>query len=442
MPYHRLVLFAAALLIGAASATAQEAKRFALLIGNQGYNAKVGPLKTPHNDIALVGAALRSLGFKVIEIKDADYTATDTAIKRYAQSMRREGEGSIGLLYYSGHGAADPDTKTNYLIPVDVPNADDADLWTNSLNLNQIVESLREQAPNATHYVVFDACRNELNLTRKGKKALTDKGFVPMAYTPGVMVAYATAPGQTATDIGSGGGPYAKALADEIVKPGVEAMSMFRRVALRVNREIGQDPWMSASTLPEIYFAGLPEPRAEGAQPGLPAGVRPPTFSEITAGGLFTEEHAKALTSLAEKHRLPLPDFRIEVPDPDVPANLRRFVGIWINETGFSKGYQNPMIIATRVHKDGKLDGYLLWGPPGSAMPRNFRVPAGIFQIAGTITGRTLRFRNPPGDVNFSVTLTDANRMNFVRTSTRVASRAKVLRPVWMLVEAERSAKH
>jgi hypothetical protein len=43
--------------------------------------------------------------------------------------------------------------------------------------------------------VVFDACRTELNLTRKGKKAIVDKGLVPIAYTPGVLVAYATAPG-------------------------------------------------------------------------------------------------------------------------------------------------------------------------------------------------------------------------------------------------------
>jgi hypothetical protein len=56
--------------------------------------------------------------------------------------------------------------------------------------------------------VVFDACRNELNLTRKGKKALADKGFVPLAYTPGVMVAYATAPGQTAADTGGGAWPW------------------------------------------------------------------------------------------------------------------------------------------------------------------------------------------------------------------------------------------
>ena len=232
--------------------------RIALLIGNQAYNPKVGPLRNPHDDIALVGAALKSLGFSVTEVMDADYRTMDAAIKRHAATVRREGQGTISLFYYSGHGAADPDTRTNYLIPIDVEEADDTDLWNYSLNLNNIVEGLRVQAPAATHYVVFDACRNELNLMRKGQKALADKGFVPLAYTPGVMVAYATAPGKTAADTGSGGGPYAKVLAEELIKPGVEAMTMFRRVALRVNREIGQDPWMSSSTLPEVYFAGEP----------------------------------------------------------------------------------------------------------------------------------------------------------------------------------------
>ena len=69
-------------------------------------------------------------------------------------------------------------------------------------------------------------------------------------------MAYATAPGRTASDRGTGGGPYAKALADEIVKPGVDSMLVFSRVARRVQHEIGQDPFLSASTMPEIYFAG------------------------------------------------------------------------------------------------------------------------------------------------------------------------------------------
>src|SRR5262245_15594135 len=90
----------------ATAPAAHAEKRIALLIGNQGYNTRVGPLNNPHNDIALIGAALRSLSFKVTEVKDADYRAVDTAIKRHTQTTRREGQGAISFVYYSGHGAA------------------------------------------------------------------------------------------------------------------------------------------------------------------------------------------------------------------------------------------------------------------------------------------------------------------------------------------------
>lgn len=228
-------------------------ERIALLIGNQGYDAKVGELRNPHNDVAQIGAALRSLKFKVTEVKDADYKTLQTSINRHIQAVRRGGDGAISLIYYSGHGAADADTNINYIIPVDVTNADDEDLWSNSVNLNRIVEALSQQAPTATHYVVFDACRNTLNLTRRNKRVLVERGFVPIAFSTGVMVAYATAPGKTATDAGV----YAKVLAEEIVKPGFDASTMFRRVAVRVKQVIGQDPWILSSTLPEHYFAGI-----------------------------------------------------------------------------------------------------------------------------------------------------------------------------------------
>src|SRR5262245_17675608 len=93
----------------AAPPAAHAEKRIALLIGNQSYNARVGPLTNPHNDVAVIGAALRSLKFKVTEVKDADYRAVDTAIKRHTQAVRREGKDAISFVYYSGHGAADPD---------------------------------------------------------------------------------------------------------------------------------------------------------------------------------------------------------------------------------------------------------------------------------------------------------------------------------------------
>jgi hypothetical protein len=60
----------------------------------------------------------------------------------------------------------------------------------------------------------------------------------------------------SADNMAGGGGAYARALSEEIVKPGVDSMLVFTRVARRVQREIGQDPFLSESTMPEVYFAG------------------------------------------------------------------------------------------------------------------------------------------------------------------------------------------
>jgi uncharacterized caspase-like protein len=92
---------------------------------------------------------------------------------------------------------------------------------------------------------------------QKGQKSIAQKGFTIIAgYMPGVLVAYATAPGMTATDGGPNGGPYANALAEEIIKPGVESVLVFTYAARQVYQKIRQNPYMAASAMPEIYFAG------------------------------------------------------------------------------------------------------------------------------------------------------------------------------------------
>jgi esterase/lipase superfamily enzyme len=241
-------------------ATAQEPARLALLIGNQGYTQKVGPLKNPHHDVDLVAASLTKVGFKVTILKDASYKGMDNALKRFVTDVRRAGRGALSFFYYSGHGVANKETQINYLIPVDVADADDDNVWFESLQQNTVIDLLSKQAPFATHYLVFDASRNELNLTGSNTKALhADKGFVPLNDTSGLLIAYATAPRQTAWDVGDDGGPYAKALAAELVNPGIEAVSMFRNVQVVIKEIIGQDPWLSFPSLPPIYFAGRAE---------------------------------------------------------------------------------------------------------------------------------------------------------------------------------------
>jgi Caspase domain len=255
-------------------ADAQEHPRLALLIGNQGYTQKVGPLKNPFNDVGLIETSLKLLGFKVTLLKDANYKAMNSAVKRYVTEVRRAGPGAISFFYYSGHGVANPETQINYLIPIDVADADNDKVWFESLQQNTIINLLSKQAPNATHYVVFDACRNELRLSGPSAKALgAQKGFVPVIDNSGLLIAYATAPRETASDAGVGGGPYAKALAEELLKPGIEAVSMFRNVQIRVKQTNGQDPWLSFPSLPPVYLAGNPDAAASWptAPPGLQA---------------------------------------------------------------------------------------------------------------------------------------------------------------------------
>jgi formylglycine-generating enzyme required for sulfatase activity len=255
LSFVRLVIFVAALLAGAASSAAQEAKRFALLIGNEAYDPSIGRLANPHNDVAALEQALKGLGFVVTVERDAGLGALTRAVNAYARRLQAAGPDAIGLFYYSGHGASDG--STNYLIPVDVKTTEAGELWDESLRLTEITRKLKAEAGNATHFVVFDACRNTLKLTRPGSRAVVQsKGFVPVAQENGMLIAYATAEGELASDVGTAAGPYAKALAEEIVKPGIEAVVMFRAVQRRVRAAIHQEPYLGFNALGDVYLAG------------------------------------------------------------------------------------------------------------------------------------------------------------------------------------------
>src|SRR5437764_15423840 len=104
------------------SGVAHAEKRVALLIGNESYSAEIGRLSNPHNDVALLGDALKGLGFEVTTVRDAGLAALHQAINAHVRRVQAAGANAVGFLYYSGHGAAD--AGVNYLIPVDVKTAE------------------------------------------------------------------------------------------------------------------------------------------------------------------------------------------------------------------------------------------------------------------------------------------------------------------------------
>ena len=270
--FPRLLVVFLLVLAGAQTAAAQ--KRIALLIGNAGYTEKVGKLENPHNDIQLVADALKQIGFDVMSpVKDASRSDILIAVDDYATKLKQAGPDAVGFFYYSGHGIAVE--GENFLVPIDAKSTSSRRMRVSGVRQEEIAKILRTTAPQAAHYIVLDACRNNIGGTRGGK------GFVPVNKEAGVLYAFATKPGQTASDEGQGSGPYAKALANEIVKPGVPDLIMFHRVRTAVIASTGGDqvPWTEdgIQRVEREYFGGKTGEKFAPKQP------QPPTADAASA---------------------------------------------------------------------------------------------------------------------------------------------------------------
>src|SRR5215475_15570174 len=88
-------------------------KRVALVVGNAAYE-RVPKLTNPANDARDMAAALKSLGFDVVEGFDLNKAAFDRKVLDFAASV--EGA-SVSVFYYAGHGLQV--AGQNYLAPVD-----------------------------------------------------------------------------------------------------------------------------------------------------------------------------------------------------------------------------------------------------------------------------------------------------------------------------------
>ena len=260
-----LVLLLSAVLSGSREVLAQQPARVSLLIGNQRYTDAVGPLRNPLNDIALVGRALAEVGFdNAGTVKDGSREDMLFGVHALASRLRRAGRGAIGFLYYTGNGVSVG--GDNVLIPTNTASTSDAELSIRGVKLAEILDILQREAPDAVHFVVLDACRSNI----RGQRGA--KGFVPVSdQRTGVVIAFATAAGQTAADDGQGSGPYAAALAAEIVKPGRNDQAVFNEVRARVvGATRTQTPWTHDGLIGErVVFKATTTPAPP--TPAVPA---------------------------------------------------------------------------------------------------------------------------------------------------------------------------
>jgi formylglycine-generating enzyme required for sulfatase activity len=262
----RLLLTILALVALAAPAWAEA--RIALVIGNSNYGGDLPKLPNPANDAELMTATLKKLGFKVVEVRDADLNQMNKAVREFGNLLQEGGKQAVGLFFYAGHGLQID--GENWLIPVKAKIERAADAEFEAVAASKILGQM-QFAENSLNIIILDACRNN-PLSRGMRSAST--GLAKMDAPLGSFIAYSTAPGQTAADGKGKNSPYTAALAKAIMKPGIAIEEAFRDARVDVlaatNKE--QIPWESSSLTGAFQF----NPGQKAAEPQVVAAAPAP----------------------------------------------------------------------------------------------------------------------------------------------------------------------
>jgi hypothetical protein len=276
-----LLRLALSFLLAAAMATAAHAeRRIALVIGNSAYSA-VSPLANPKNDAELMAKTLKSVGFEVTKLVDADQRTMKQAMLDFGRKLRDGAD--VSLFYYSGHGVQAK--GENYLIPVDAAIKDEGELDLQTINVNAFLQVM-DNASSKVNIIILDACRN--NPFASSLRSAT-RGLTMLNAPTGTYIAYSTGIDQVAEDGTTGNSPFTQALARAIVKPGVKLEDTFKEVRRIVEAATSkkQVPWDTSSITGDFYFAPEADKPAAPPAPSLVASAEnkplPPPSPDIAA---------------------------------------------------------------------------------------------------------------------------------------------------------------
>ena len=228
----------------AAAVTAQEAKN-ALLIANGDYPDEIGDLSKPIPEAEELKAALKSIGFKVTLVKDADRETMEEALQQFKE--KTEKAGGIAFFHYGGH--AIQVNGINYLIPTRTNIKNESKVRSRGIKLDEIMESMSGEA----NIVVLDSCRDNpfKNSRGGGERGLAAVNKVP----PKSIIIYSAGSGEKAKD-----GVFTPILIKKIIQPDKTIEKVFKEVSKEVQEKTANDqiqiPAAYTQLDEDIFLAG------------------------------------------------------------------------------------------------------------------------------------------------------------------------------------------
>lgn len=189
------------------------------------------------------------------------------SIQLAMRDFRTKSDGAeVAMVYYAGHGIEAQ--GKNWLIPVDAELKGDLDLPYEAINLDRVLESVSGAQ---IRIVILDACRNNPfgRTWRSGTRAVAH-GMAGVD-ADDVLVIYAAAPGQTASDGDGANSPFALSLAKRLPQPDLPMQLLGGSIRDDVLAATGGNkrPFVSASItgtpvylVPRTKVAATPSPAA------------------------------------------------------------------------------------------------------------------------------------------------------------------------------------
>ena len=264
---------------GVFAASALGAERVALVIGNSAYK-NATELPNPRNDASDIAGVLEKLGFEVILGIDQDKPGMDGKVREFAEKAQ---EAKVALFFYAGHGMQV--NGKNYLIPIDAKLETTTALDFEVVDSDQIMSYM--SSSERTGIVLLDACHdNPLSRSFRSKiksrtGAVESNGLATRTGAdPNLLIAFATAPGETALDGAGRNSPFTKALLKFLPTKNREFRSVLTLVKKDVQEQTstGQIPWSHDNLTDDLYLNG----ESGGGVAGDP-GAKPPEADPAAA---------------------------------------------------------------------------------------------------------------------------------------------------------------
>jgi tetratricopeptide (TPR) repeat protein len=230
-------------------ASVSPSRKLALVLGNSTYQRQA--LRNPDNDARAMAKALRQIGFQVIDGYNLDYAGMRRLISQFAVEASTA---QLALVFYAGHGLGI--AGHNYLVPIDAKVESSVAANFELFDLDQIIAALDD--PARTTIVILDACRNNPFATQATTRDLNRGGGL-VGYdsvAAGMLIAFATRPGQVAKDGSGDHSPFTAALLKYIATPNLEILDMMRRVRRDVLQETNgeQITWDNESLFGNVFL--------------------------------------------------------------------------------------------------------------------------------------------------------------------------------------------